>query len=84
LAGVSLLVNTASVADAPGGLVAQMPSEPLTVGADPGSPVGEYSGPLYWQGLVQDVRLCWGVLSRETARETLGDWADRPGCGCRK
>jgi hypothetical protein len=81
---LSLLVNTSSVASAAGALVAQTPTEPLSVGADPGSPVGEYSGPANWQGLVQDVRLYWGVLSREKTREALGDWADRPGCGCRK
>lgn len=81
---LSLLVNTSAVARSQGSSPAHTPTEPLVVGADPGTQVGEYSGPLHWQGLVQDVRIYWGALSREADREILADWADRPGCGCRK
>jgi hypothetical protein len=81
---LSVLVNTAIDGKAAGNLVAHTPTEPLVIGADPGSPVGDYVVPGRWKGLVQDVRMYWGVMSRKTAREALGDWADRPGCGCRK
>ncbi len=81
---LSLLVNTSPAGKAAGSLLAHAPAEPFAIGADPGVPVGDYSGPLRWTGLIQDVRLYWGVMSRETTREPLGDWADRPGCGCRK
>ncbi len=81
---LSLLVNTVPAGKAAGGPVAHTPAEPLAIGADPGGAVGDYAGPQHWTGIIQDVRLYWGALSRETTRETLGDWADRPGCGCRK
>jgi hypothetical protein len=81
---LSLLVNTSAVARSQGSSPAHTPAEPLVVGADPGAQVSDYSGPQHWQGLVQDVRLYWGALSREADREILGDWADRPGCGVRR
>lgn len=60
------------------------PAEPLSVGADPGETVAEYLAPLGWHGLLEDVRLYWGFLDRNENREALADWADLPGCGCRK
>ena len=81
---LSVLVNTSPVGMSQGSLMAHTPTEPLSVGADPRSQVGDYSGPLHWRGLLQEVRLYWGALSRENNRELLGDWADRPGCGCHK
>jgi hypothetical protein len=82
--GLSLLVDTWPVATAEGSLLADTSAEPLAVGADPGSPVGGYASPLHWQGLLQDVRVYRGVVSRDEHRELLGEWAQRPGCGCRK
>jgi Concanavalin A-like lectin/glucanases superfamily len=81
---LALLVNAFPVAQAPGSFLAHTPSEPFSVGADVGSSVGDYKTPLYWQGLLQDVRLYWGAVSRETDRDLLGEWANRPGCGCHK
>ncbi len=79
-----VLVNTWQVTVAEGRPLAHVHREPLTVGADPGSPVAGYAAPLHWQGLLQDVRLYQGGLSREANRSLLGDWAQRPGCSCRK
>ncbi len=81
---ISLLVDTWPVATTEGSLLAGAPAEPLAVGDDPGSPVGGYASPLHFQGLLQDVRLYRGVVSRDEHRDLLGEWAQRPGCGCRK
>lgn len=82
--GLTLLVDTWPVAQAPGSLLARVSTEPLTVGADPGAFVSEYATPMHWEGLLQDVRLYRGVVSRDANRDLLGEWANRPGCGCRK
>jgi hypothetical protein len=82
--GLSLLVDTWPVARAEGHLLSGSSPEPLAVGADPGSSVGGYASPLHWQGLLQDVRVYRGVVSRDDHRDLLGEWAQRPGCGCRK
>ena len=79
-----LLVNGWPVASAQGQLIGETPSEPFSVGADEGLPVGEYAAPLHWTGLVQDVRLYWGYLERSANLEAWQDWADLPGCGCKK
>lgn len=81
---LALLVDAWPVARAQGSLLAHTPGEPLSVGADAGSFVGEYSTPLYWRGLLQDVRLYWGAVSREANRDLLAGWANRPGCGAHK
>ena len=81
---LTLLVDTWPVVQSPGSLLVRASAEPLTVGADTGAFVGEYSTPMYWSGLLQDVRLYRGVMSREANRDLLGEWANRPGCGCRK
>ena len=81
---ISILVNTWPAARVEGSLLARSPAEPLTVGADAGAFVGDYAAPLHWQGLLQDVRLYWGAVNREDHRDLLGEWAARPGCGCRK
>lgn len=80
---MSLLVNGWSRAEVKGTVIAGVPSEPLTVGADRGSPVGDYTAPLPWQGLVQDVRIYWGVLDKNDYRDQWQEWAQLPGCGCR-
>ncbi len=82
--GLTLLLDTWPAVQSPGSLLARASAEPLTVGADTGSFVGGYSSPLHWQGLLQDVRLYRGVVSREQNRDLLAEWANRPGCGCRK
>ena len=57
--------------------------EPFCVGADLDLPVAEYSPPLPWQGLIEDIRLYAGALDRNSHRTAWQDWLDRPGCGCR-
>lgn len=79
-----LVVNGWPVASTQGQLIVDTPSEPFSVGADEGSPVGEYTAPLRWTGLVQDVRVYWGYLERSANLEAWQDWADLPGCGCKK
>lgn len=79
-----LILNGWPVAEASGGPITETPSEPFCVGADLGSPVGEYSNSMHWRGLIQDVRLYWGLLDRNENRDQWGDWADLPGCGCGK
>jgi Concanavalin A-like lectin/glucanases superfamily len=81
---LALLVDAFPVAQGQGSLVAHTPDEPLSVGADAGSLVGDYRAPLYWQGLIQDVRLYWGAVSREANRNLLSEWGNRPGCGVHK
>lgn len=81
---VWLIVNGWPGNSVDGKLIPQKPTEPLSVGADPGSPVGEYTTPLPWHGLVQDIRLYWGFMDRNDNRDQWGDWADLPGCGCKK
>lgn len=83
---LSLLVNAWTVAQTaePASAVPQLSGVSFTIGADARGPVGSYAAPLRWQGLVEDVRLYRGVVSRDAHREMLGDWANRPGCGCRK
>jgi hypothetical protein len=78
-----LLVNAWPAAEMQGKLISAQPARNLCVGADPSGEVAG-SGPFpNWTGLVEDVRLYWGVMDRNEHREELGDWADRPGCGCR-
>jgi len=80
---IILLVNAWPAAEMQGKLIAEQPAQMLCIGADPSSEIagpGPYSK---WRGLVEDVRMYWGVMDRNEHREELGDWADRPGCGCR-
>jgi hypothetical protein len=78
-----LIVNSWPVAHVKGELIRNKPSEPFCVGADPGSPVGEKTTSQNWRGLLQDVRLYWGFMDPEEHRDTLKDWGDMPGCGCK-
>ena len=64
-----------------GKVIPRKPAESFCVGADPGSPVGQYASTLPWHGLVQDVRLYWGFMDRNENRDQWGYWADLPGCG---
>lgn len=81
---MQLVVNGWPVAKVQGKLIAKTPERPLCIGADFGGPVGDYQGPLNWHGLLEDVRLYWGVMDRNQHRDELSDWADLPGCGCKK
>ncbi len=54
-----------------GHLVTQRPREGLAVGGDPGRPVGDYSSPCGFTGLIEDVRLYWGPVDESTLR----NWA---------
>jgi hypothetical protein len=81
---VSLVSNGWPAAQAKGSLLDAAPTEPLCVGADDGAPVGDYTGPMPWYGLLDSVRLYWGVITRAKDSDELGDWAQLPGCGCRK
>lgn len=80
---VSLIVNAWPAGEMDGKLIAEQPATTLCIGADPLGEIGG-SGPFSnWRGLIEDVRLYWGVIDRNEHRDELGDWADRPGCGCR-
>jgi hypothetical protein len=75
-----LIVNAWPVSDVSGKFLSQKPDEPFCAGADMGSAVGDYSTPMHWRGLIQDMRLYWGYLARGDNREQWGDWANLPGC----
>jgi len=81
---VLLVSNGWPVAQAKGAPLAGVPTEPLCVGADFGVPVGDYAGPSHWRGQIDSVRVYWGVITRADNGDELGDWAELPGCGCRK
>lgn len=78
---LTIVVDTMPDGTARGAMLDRVPAEPLTVGADPGSPVGEYASAMSWNGQLADVRLYWGEVGRKHAAAILGDWADRPMCG---
>ena len=83
--GLSLLVNAWMVAErAEPSFLTRTPAGSFAVGADAGTPVGNDPAARHWQGLLEDVRLYRGAISRQTHRDLLGDWANRPGCGCRE
>ena len=81
---VWLIVNGWPKTSIQGKLIPETPSEPFSVGADTGSPVGDDTSAMHWHGLVQDIRLYWGFMDREKNKDQWGDWADLPGCGCRQ
>jgi hypothetical protein len=81
---LQLAVNGWPVAKVAGKLIAKTPEKQMCIGMDSGGPVGDYKGTLSWNGLLEDVRLYWGVVDRNEHRDELGDWADLPGCGCKK
>jgi hypothetical protein len=82
---ITLLVNAfPAVKASEASFLARTPAGPFAVGAGGTTPVGAYPAGLGWSGLLEDVRLYVGAISRETHRDLLGDWANRPGCGCHK
>ncbi len=64
-----LYVDGELAASGPGQLVGRRPADPLDVGSDSGSAVGEYEPPLAFDGTLEDVRLYWGALDQEALRE---------------
>jgi hypothetical protein len=70
---ISLIVNGWPVAEKQGQLLADKPAEPFVCGADTGAAVGQYKSPLYWQGLLEDVRLYWGRIDRDRDSDELKD-----------
>jgi hypothetical protein len=78
---LTIVVNTMPDGTAPGATLSHTPAERLSIGADPGSPVGDYTGPMRFRGLLGDVRVYWGEVGRGRSAALLGDWADRPMCG---
>ena len=80
---LGLVVNGWPTATAAGKLIADTPEQPLCIGADLAGSVGDYEHLASWCGLLEDVRLYWGVVDRNEHRDELGDWADLPGCGCK-
>ena len=81
---LSLIVNGWPVATGMGRVIPHKPAEGFYCGADLGSAVGDYEVALHWEGLLEDVRLYWGSMDRDRDSDQLKDWADMPGCGCRK
>jgi len=80
--GLALLVDTWTVAAVKRpSFLARTPAGPFMVGGDASTPAATSRR---WHGLLEDVRLYWGAISRNTHHELLGDWADRPGCGCHR
>ncbi len=75
-----LIVNTWPTAATPGKLIEKCPSKPFCVGADIDSPVGDYSTPMHWKGLIQNIRLYRGFLDRNEYRDQWQAWANRPDC----
>jgi len=70
---IRLLVNAKSAGSVKATAIRSKPKEGLTLGADPGSVVGGYQGPLPFSGLIEDVRIYWGELDVEA----LEAWATR-------
>ncbi|MBM3790302.1 MAG: DUF4976 domain-containing protein [Acidobacteria bacterium] len=51
-----------------GFFVSQWPRDVLSIGADLGARVGSYDSPMHFRGLIDDVRLYWGVVDEGTLR----------------
>jgi hypothetical protein len=66
-----LFVDGRRVAHGPGWVLATRPDEPLTLGADPGSPVSRYRSPNAFRGKIRNFRLSLEL----TDEKTLGQWA---------
>lgn len=80
---LSLVVNGWPNAAAQGKLISETPEQPLCIGADSTGTAGANERLPNWTGLLEDIRLYWGVMDRNHHRDDLGDWADLPGCGCK-
>ncbi len=65
-------VNGERAATADGAVIARQPSDGLSIGADTGSPVGEYSAPNKLSGELRDIRIYTGVLGDKAIRQWAG------------
>jgi arylsulfatase A-like enzyme len=68
-----LYVNGEEAGRGLGHFMAGKPADPLTIGRDGGSPVGEYESPLAFEGELKDIRIYWGGLDLPSLRK----WATR-------
>jgi hypothetical protein len=48
------------------------PPDAFSVGSDAGQPAGDYDGAFPFRGLIDDVRVYWGVLGMDALREWAG------------
>jgi arylsulfatase A-like enzyme len=64
-----LYVNGKEVARGRGHFLSGKPADPLTIGRDGGSAVGEYDPPLPFQGELKDIRIYWGGLGLPELRK---------------
>ncbi len=72
-ARITLWVNGEPVARLEDGFhVNDRPADAFSVGADAGQAAGEYEGPLCFRGLIEDVRVYWGVLDRASFKKWAG------------
>jgi hypothetical protein len=65
-------VNGERVATAEGGVIARQPSDGLSIGADTGSPVGDYEAPHKLHGELRDIRIYTGTLGEKAIRQWAG------------
>jgi arylsulfatase A-like enzyme len=73
-ARITLWVNGEPVAQLEEGFhVNDRPTDAFSIGADVGQSAGDYDGPLRFRGLIEDVRVYWGVLDRTSLKK----WASR-------
>jgi len=72
-ARITLWMDGAPVARIVDGFhVNSRPLDGFSVGADIGSPAGPYTAPMPFTGLIEDVRLYWGVLDEDTLKQWAG------------
>ncbi len=69
---ITLLVDGKPAGSAPASPIGRKPREGLTLGADPGSRVGDYDGPLPFRGLIEDARVYWGQLDPDAQKNWSG------------
>ena len=60
-----LLVNTQSVASGRGQYLSGLPQDPLSLGEDRSSFVGQYKTTNPFSGTISDIRLYWGEVTEE-------------------
>jgi arylsulfatase A-like enzyme len=67
-----LYVNGEEAGKALGHFLAGKPADPLTIGRDGGSPVGDYEAPFPFLGELRDIRIYWGSLDLPALRKWAG------------
>ena len=72
-ARITLFVNGRPVGRLHRGFfVSQTPRDAFAVGADEHGTVGDYKGPMYYHGLMEDFRLYWGALDAAGFEQWVG------------